>query len=214
MDRPREKLEKYGVERLSDTELMAILIRTGIVGKNVVELSRQIIKTIKKIGLEKLLMNDLLEIKGLGKTKAGQILASLELGKRFLKDKKSALILSPSDVWNEMKDIRDHKKEHFVIFYLDTRNQEIKRDIISIGTLSESLVHPREVFEPAIRHNTAQIIISHNHPSNNPEPSKEDIAVTKRLFDAGQLLGIELLDHVVVASDKYVSLKELGHLSC
>jgi len=212
VDRPREKLEKYGVNRLNDSELMAILIRTGIVGKNVVELSKQILKKIKKLGLEKLEMKDLLEIKGLGKTKAGQILASLEIGRRFLQNKKSELILSPQDVWTEMKDLRDSKKEHFVIFYLDTQNQIIKREIISVGTLNESLIHPREVFEPAVRYSTAQIIMAHNHPSGNLEPSPEDIVVSKRLIDAGNLLGIEVLDHIIVTKDGFKSMKELKML--
>jgi len=212
VDRPREKLEKYGVNKLSDSELMAILIRTGIVGKNVVELSKQILKKIKKLGLEQLEMKDLLEIKGLGKTKAGQILASLEIGRRFLQNKKSELILSPQDVWTEMKDLRDGKKEHFVVFYLDTQNQIIKREIISIGTLNESLIHPREVFEPAIKNLTAQIIIAHNHPSGNLEPSPEDIVVSKRLIDAGNLLGIEVLDHIIVTKDRFKSMKELKML--
>ncbi len=212
VDRPREKLEKYGVNKLSDSELMAILIRTGIVGKNVVELSKQILKKIKKLGLEQLEMKDLLEIKGLGKTKAGQILASLEIGRRFLQNKKSELILSPQDVWTEMKDLRDSKKEHFVVFYLDTQNQIIKREIISIGTLNESLIHPREVFEPAIKNLTAQIIIAHNHPSGNLEPSPEDIVVSKRLIDAGNLLGIEVLDHIIVTKDRFKSMKELKML--
>jgi len=207
VDRPREKLEKYGVNRLSDSELMAILIRTGIVGKNVVELSKQIVRIIKKVGLEKLEMKDLLDIKGLGKTKAGQILASIEIGRRFLKDKKATLILSPRNVWNEMADLRDNKKEYFVIFYLDTQNQLIKREIISVGTLNESLIHPREVFEPAIKCFTAQIIMAHNHPSGNLEPSSEDIAVSKRLIDAGNLLGIEVLDHIIVTKDGFKSMK-------
>ena len=212
VDRPREKLEKYGVNRLSDSELMAILIRTGIVGKNVVELSKQILKKIKKLGLEKMEMKDLLEIKGLGKTKAGQILASLEIGRRFLQNKKSELILSPQDVWNEMKDLRDSKKEHFVIFYLDTQNQIIKREIISVGTLNESLIHPREVFEPAVRYSTAQIIMAHNHPSGNLEPSPEDVAVSRRLIDAENLLGIEVLDHIIITKDGFKSMKELKML--
>ena len=157
-------------------------------------------------------MKDLLEIKGLGKTKAGQILASLEIGRRFLQNKKSELILSPQDVWNEMKDLRDSKKEHFVIFYLDTQNQIIKREIISVGTLNESLIHPREVFEPAVRYSTAQIIMAHNHPSGNLEPSPEDVAVSRRLIDAGNLLGIEVLDHIIITKDGFKSMKELKML--
>lgn len=207
VDRPREKLEKYGVNKLNDNELMAILIRTGIKGKNVVELSKQILKQITKVGIEDLAINDLVRIKGLGKIKAGQILASIELGRRLLKDKKSKLVLSPQDVWHEMKDLRDSKKEHFVIFYLDTQNQITKREIISIGTLNESLIHPREVFEPAIRHTAAQVVVAHNHPSGNLEPSPDDIAVTKRLTEAGNLLGIEVLDHVIVTAGEFKSIK-------
>ena len=208
VDRPREKLEKYGVNRLSDSELMAILIRTGIVGKNVVELSKQILKKIKKLGLEQLEMKDLLEIKGLGKTKAGQILASLEIGRRFLQNKKSELILSPQDVWTEMKDLRDSKKEHFVIFYLDTKNQEITQEIISIGTLNASLVHPREVFEPAVRNLASQIIVAHNHPSGDNTPSQEDLNITQKLVESGKILGIEVIDHVIVSKNDFFSFRD------
>lgn len=212
VDRPREKLAKYGVNRLSDIELMAILIRTGIKGKNVVELSKQILKIIEKNGVDKITMEDLTTVKGLGKTKAGQILASVELGRRLLKGKKSVLILSAQDVWNKMEDLRDSKKEHFVIFYLDMQNQIIEREIISVGTLNESLIHPREVFEPAIAHSAAQVIIAHNHPSGGLDPSQEDLEITNRLAEAGELLGIEILDHVIISKDGFQSLKELKHI--
>jgi len=212
VDRPREKLEKYGVERLSDIEIMAILVRTGIAGKNVIELSRQILKIISKIGVEKIATTDLLQIKGLGKTKTGQIIASIELGRRLLKNKQAALLLSPENVWQEMKDLRESKKEHFIVFYLDTRNQLIKREIISIGTLNASLIHPREVFEPAIKNSTAQIIIAHNHPSGDTEPSAEDIAVSRRLVEAGKILDIEIIDHIIVSKSGWKSLKESGLL--
>jgi DNA repair protein RadC len=130
-----------------------------------------------------------------------------------LKDKKHVLILSPESVWENLKGIRDHKKEHFVVFYLDTRNQEIKRDIVSVGTLNANLAHPREVFEPAIVHNAAQIIVAHNHPSGDTEPSEEDLAITKRLQEASKILGIELLDHVIVSNSGFISLKERGLLA-
>ena len=117
------------------------------------------------------------------------------------------LILSPKDVWENCKDIRDQKKEYFVVFYLDTRNQEIEREVISVGTLNANLVHPREVFEPAIKHSCAQIIVSHNHPSGNPEPSTDDIRMTKRLIEAGNILGIEMIDHVIVTKKAYLSIK-------
>ena len=207
VDRPREKLEKYGPEKLSDSELLAILLRTGTKDCNVIELSKKI---LKKFPGEKLLsasIKDLSEIHGLGKVKAGEIIACLEFGKRILKDKKSTLILSPKDVWENCQDIRDHKKEHFVVFFLDTRNQQIQREVISIGTLNANLVHPREVFEPAIKCSAAQIIVCHNHPSGNPEPSDEDLAITRRLQEAGKILGIEVLDHVIVTKTTYLSIK-------
>ncbi len=212
IDRPREKLEKYGVSKLSDSELLAILLRTGGKGINVVELANKI---LKKFGGKGLPTADLAELKktfGLGTAKACEIVACFELGRRLLNGKKAALLLTPQDVWQELKDIRDLKKEHFVVFYLDTRNQEIKREIISFGTLNANLVHPREVFEPAIKHSAAQIIVAHNHPSGDPEPSDEDIEITKRLVEAGKILGIELLDHVIVSKLSFGSLKERGLL--
>jgi len=206
IDRPREKLEKYGPEKLTSPELLAILLRTGTKDCNVLELSKKILKKFPDQKLLEANIEDLSEIHGLGKVKASEIIACLEFGKRILKDKKSALILSPKDVWENCKDIRDHKKEHFVVFFLDTRNQEIQREIISVGTLNANLVHPREVFEPAIKHTAAQIIVAHNHPSGNPEPSDDDIAITRRLQEAGKILGIEVLDHVIVTKTSYFSI--------
>ncbi|MBU1179736.1 DNA repair protein RadC, partial [Patescibacteria group bacterium] len=116
------------------------------------------------------------------------------------------------DIHNQLRDLHNHKKEHFVVFYLDSRNQEIKRETISIGTLNASLIHPREVFEPAIAHHSAQIIVAHNHPSGDPEPSEDDIEITKRLQEAGKILGIEVTDHIVVAKNGFYSFKEQGIL--
>ncbi|TSC84803.1 MAG: Uncharacterized protein G01um101413_187 [Parcubacteria group bacterium Gr01-1014_13] len=210
IDRPREKLIKYGPEKLSSSELLAILLGTGVKGVNVVELSNKILKKFSGEGLASASFNELKNTFGLGPAKACEITACFELGRRLLKGKKFALLLSPQEVWQELRDLRDLKKEHFVVFYLDTRNQEIKRDIISFGTLNANLVHPREVFEPAILHSAAQIIVAHNHPSDNPEPSEEDIDITKRLVEAGKILGIEVLDHVVVTKSSFSSLKELS----
>ena len=207
VDRPREKLEKYGPEKLTSPELLAILLRTGTKDCNVLELSKKI---LQKFPTEKLLnasIKELSEIHGLGKVKACEIIACLEFGRRILKGKKATLILSPKDVWENCQDIRNHKKEHFVVFFLYTRNQQIQREIISIGTLNANLVHPREVFEPAILHNAAQIIVCHNHPSGNPEPSDEDLAITRRLQEAGKILGIEVLDHVIVTKTTFLSIK-------
>lgn len=210
VERPREKLEKYGPERLSNSELLAILLRTGTKGINVIELSNKILKKFSGDGLVKATVKELKNTFGLGAAKACEITACFELGRRLLQNKQSVLLLSPKDVWDELKGIRDNKKEHFVIFFLDTRNQEIKREIISIGSLNANLVHPREVFEPAVRYSAAQIIVAHNHPSGNTEPSEEDLVITKRLVEAGKILGIEIVDHIIVVKDRFLSFKEKG----
>jgi DNA repair protein RadC len=208
IEQPRERLQKYGQEKLSTAELLAIILRTGPKGSNVMRLAESALLKYKGTSIANAGFLDLRKIKGIGPVKAGELIACFELGRRMLKDKKSILILSPREVWEELKDIRESKKEHFVIFYLDTQNQEIKREIISIGTLNSSLIHPREVFEPAIKHLAAHIIIAHNHPSGSLEPSEQDITVTKRLVDAGRLLGIEVLDHVIVTKTGQCSFKE------
>lgn len=208
IERPREKLEKYGPEKLSNSELLAILLGTGSQGVNVVELANKILKKFSGGGLAKADFKELKNTFGMGSAKACVIMACFELGGRLLKDKKSVLILSPREVFEELKDLRNNKKEQFVVFYLDTRNQEIQREVISIGTVNANLVHPREVFESAIKNNAAQIIVAHNHPSGDTEPSAEDLMITKKLVEAGKILGIEVLDHVIIAKDKWVSLKE------
>lgn len=207
-ERPRERLAHYGPDKLSEAELLAILLRTGVEGMNVIELSRKILKQFPKEKLLNATVEDLKKVFGLGEAKACEIVACLELGRRLLKDKKCELLLSPQDVWESLKEIRGHTKEHFIVFYLDTRNQTIEQEIISVGTLNASLVHPREVFEPAVKHLAAQIIVAHNHPSGNPEPSGDDLALTKRLVEAGKIMGIEVLDHVVVTRAGFKSLKD------
>jgi DNA repair protein RadC len=206
VDLPREKLEKYGNKKLKDFELLAILLGSGIKGLNVLKLSRKVLEKIKKKGLQNITFKDLLEIKGLGKAKALQIIAVIELGNRFIQNEKTE-ILSAKDIWLLCTDIKDSKKEHFSVFYLDAQKRLIERQIISIGTLDTSLVHPREVFEPAIGFHSASIIIAHNHPSGELEPSNEDIEVTKRLKEAGELLGVELDDHVIISSKNFYSFK-------
>ena len=202
-DRPREKMEKYGPERLSDIELLAILLRTGTKDLNVLKLSQKI---LEKFGNERFVdvsINDLKTVHGIGVVKACEILSCFELGRRMLKGKKTSILLSPKDVWERMEDIRGSKKEHFVVFYLDSRNQEIHKEIVSVGTLNESLVHPREVFESAIKNNAASIIIAHNHPSGDLEPSQADIEITRNLIHAGRVLGIKIVSHVVITSTSY-----------
>jgi len=210
VERPREKLMQYGPEKLSNSELLAILLRFGKRGENVIELANKILKRFSKDELPSLTFNDLKDYPGLGPAKACEIIACFELGKRLLKDKKAEIYLEPKEIWEELKDLRDHRKEHFVIFYLDSRNQEIKREIISVGSLNANLVHPREVFEPAVRNLAAQIILAHNHPSGDPEPSEDDLLLTKKLVESGKILGIEVSDHIIVAKDNFFSFKNKG----
>lgn len=209
VDLPREKLEKYGTAKLADHELLAILFGSGIKGLNVIELSKKILKHIRKDGADHVTLENLLKERGLGKAKALQVIALLELGKRLRSEEKQE-ILSAKDAWTLCSDIRNSKREHFVAFYLDTRGTLIDRQVVSVGTLDASLVHPREVFEPAVSLHASSIIVAHNHPSGNLEPSAEDREVTDRLNRAGKILGIRLLDHVIVTKDSFVSMKDRG----
>jgi len=208
VERPREKLMQYGPGKLSNSELLAIVLRSGKKGENVIELANKILKRFSKDELPNLTFNDLKDYPGLGPAKACEIVACFELGKRLLKDKKAEIYLKPREIWEELKDLRDHKKEHFVIFYLDSRNQEIKREIVSVGSLNANLVHPREVFEPAVRNLAAQIILAHNHPSGDPEPSEDDLEITKRLVESGKILGIEVIDHIIITKTGFISFKD------
>jgi DNA repair protein RadC len=203
VERPREKLEKYGPEKLKDAELLAILLRTGTKELDVMKLSQKILRDFQDEKILDATIDELQNIHGLGLAKACEIVACLEFGKRKLKGKKTNILLTPEDVWEAMADIRGSKKEHFVVFYLDSRNQEIKREIISIGTISASLVHPREVFESAIKNNASSIILAHNHPSGDTEPSQDDIEVTKKLIHAGKILDIRVVDHVIVTDKEF-----------
>jgi len=208
IERPREKLIRYGPGKLSNSELIAIILGSGRKGENAIILAKKLLKKFPNNQLSAVSINQLINTSGIGRTKACQMVACFELGKRLLKNKKSQLIMTPKDVWIELKDIRDNKKEHFVVFYLDSRNQLIKKEIVSIGTLNSNLAHPREVFEPAIKNLAGQIIISHNHPSGENQPSDEDAQLTKRLIEAGKILGIEIIDHVIVTSNGYFSFQE------
>lgn len=207
VDLPREKLAKYGSDKLKDYELLALLLGSGIKGLNVLELSKKILKVVEKAGIKNITLDNLLEIKGLGKAKASQVFALFELGKRLNTQNKTE-ILSAQDVWKLSTDICDSKKEHFLAFYLDTQNHLIERQIISIGTLNSSLVHPREVFEPAIALHSASIIIAHNHPSGELNPSEEDKEITERLIESGKILGIEVIDHIILSKSGHLSFQQ------
>lgn len=208
IEQPRERLAKYGAGKLSSAELLAIILRTGPRGSNVLQVAETALRKYQGASLANANLEELKKIKGIGPVKAGELIACFELGRRLLKDQPAALILSPREVWEALKDIRASKKEHFVVFFLDTQNREIKRELISMGTLNSSLIHPREVFEPAVKHLASHIILAHNHPSGSLEPSQEDLDITKRLCDSGRLLGIEILDHVIISAGGYNSFKE------
>ena len=205
-ERPREKMIKYGPDKLTSEELLALVLGSGTKGVNARTLAGRILRKNKE-KINSLTLEDLKNEKGLGKVKAAQVVAVLELGKRLFAGKKNNIILSPENVWERCEDIRSSKKEHFVVFFLDARSQEIKREIISVGTLTASLVHPREVFESAIKANAVSIILAHNHPSGDVEPSEDDIEITKKLIHAGRILNIGVFDHVVVTKDSYISIE-------
>ncbi len=206
---PREKLIEKGVLNLRDFELMAILLRTGTRGKNVLEVSKEILTKFPKKKLLALSFKDLSKIKGIGPGKACLLLSAFELSRRALEveDNSLPVINSAKDAVIQLQEIRNAKKEHFVVLYLNARNQLVYKETISIGTLNASLVHPREVFKPAIEHLAVSIILAHNHPSGELSPSEADIMLTGRLADAGSLLGIEVADHIVVTGSGFVSIK-------
>lgn len=209
-EQPREKLIEKGVENLRDTELMAILLRTGIEGKDVMKVSREILQKFPTKKLLSLDFKNLSKIKGIGPGKACLLLAAFELTKRALEveDNNLPTINSAKDAVAQLQELRTAKKEHFVVLYLNARNQLVHKETVSIGTLNANLVHPREVFKPAIDCLAASIIIAHNHPSGDAEPSDDDLAITKRLQEAGKILGIEVIDHVVVTKNAFRSAKE------
>lgn len=211
IDKPRERLLKYGLSALKNYELIAILLGTGIQGKDVMKLSREIESLLNK-DFETIDLEKLLKVHGLGKAKASQLISAVELSRRYLIKNQNTKITSPNDIYQELKAFKNKQQEYFLALYLDGANHLIDTKVITIGILNQSLVHPREVFSYAIEQRCASIIVAHNHPSGSLEASSEDINVTKRLKESGKILGIELLDHVIFTNDGFVSLKEEGVL--
>jgi DNA repair protein RadC len=207
-ERPREKLLRYGETKLTDAELLAIIFGTGKKGEDVLTLTKNFLKKIDEEKLKELTINEIKNLQNLGKVKAFQLLALLELGRRWFGQQQKKEIIHPKDIWEELWQYREQKKEHFFVYYLDVRNTVIKRELVAIGILNSTLAHPREIFEPAVRHLAAQIILVHNHPSGDATPSEEDLLLTKRLIKAGKILGIEVLDHVIITKDGYFSFAE------
>ena len=211
-ERPREKLLRYGANQLSNSELLAVILRTGTKDENILNLCDKLISHFGGInGLLNPSIEELKGIKGIGEAKATQIMALAELSARFnsFKSGEEYVISFPKDVaFYMMKEMNTYKKEYFKLIMLNTKNIVISVKDVSIGNLNSSIVHPREVFVEAIKMSSASVILCHNHPSGAPTPSKEDIAVTKRLKECGTLLGIEVLDHIIIGRKKYISLKE------
>lgn len=210
IERPREKLIAKGAENLKDSELLAILLRTGTKGKNVIEIASHILSKYSKKRLLQMTYKDLAQISGIDSGKATTLLAAFELAKRALEvnDTNLPVIDSAKDAVAQLSDMRDLKKEHFVVLYLNAKNQLVHKETISMGTLNANLVHPREVFEPALKYSAAQIIAAHNHPSGDPKPSEDDLDLTKRLTGAGKMMGIDVMEHVIVSKNSYFSFKE------
>ncbi|MFK3939009.1 DNA repair protein RadC [Alkalihalobacillus sp. NPDC078783] len=215
-ERPRERLLQVGASVLTNQEIIAILLRTGSKKDSVIDLAGKVLSNFDGLDLLKeATIEELCSIDGIGLAKAVELSAAMELGRRIhtLQTKDRYVIRSPEDVSSlVMEDMRFLKQEHFVCLYLNTKNQVIFRHTVFIGSLNASIVHPREVFKEALRRSSASIICLHNHPSGDPSPSREDIDVTKRLYEAGRVLGIELLDHIIIGDRTFISLKEQGHV--
>lgn len=215
-ERPREKLAQWGASSLREYELLAILLRTGTAQMSALQLAQHLLHKFGGVrGVMHASVQELANIKGMGLAKATQIAAAMELGRRVALSHfhERPQIRSPEDVYQlTYVQLLGERREHFIAVMLDTKNRVLRTETISIGTLDSSLVHPREVYRSVIREGAANWIAVHNHPSGDPTPSPEDIAITRQLKDAGELLGVELLDHLILGDGNYTSLREKGYL--
>lgn len=204
--RPREKLQTKGATALSDLELLMAIIGSGNAQADVTKIARDVRKLLTEKGSE-LIYDDLLTVKSLGPAKATNIMAGFELWRRQFEVTDRPIIDSPESAVEQLSDIRDKKQEYFVCLTLDGANRLIAKRIITIGTLTSSLVHPREVFADAITDRAASIIVAHNHPSGNIEPSDADMSVTERLIESATLLGIKMIDHIIVTMSDFAPIE-------
>lgn len=213
-ERPRERMMLYGASALSHAELLAILLRTGTRHESAVHMAQRLLSGMQGIrGLVDMSLDELTRLKGIGPAKAVQLKAGIELGQRLAKARlpETEVIRSPHVAAELlMEQMRYLQKEHFVCLFLNSKNHIIAQETLSIGSLNATIVHPREVFRAAIKCSSASVICAHNHPSGDPSPSEEDILMTKRLIEAGEIVGIDILDHIVIGDGKFVSLKEQG----
>jgi DNA repair protein RadC len=213
-ERPRERLQKFGPEALSAQELLALVIGRGIPKKSVMNIAQELLVKFGNVkAISQATIEELSQIKGIGLAKAAQIKACFELGRReeLEPELKNFDIKDPEAVIQAIRaSIKDKAKEHFKLILLNPRNKIIGISTISVGTLNASLVHPREVFKDAIMHSAASVVLAHNHPSGDPEPSEDDLKITKKLVDSGKILGIEVLDHIVIGKNIFCSFKERG----
>lgn len=212
-DRPREKLLLRGAHNLTDAELLAILLRTGTKGNSVISMAQEIIN--REVNLAQLASkssSDLIKTSGIGKDKSATLLAAFEISRRILSQNKwfsDKKITSPADIAQIFIPLlRDELKEQFIVVCLNSTNKIIRYEKISLGNLNSSVVHPREIFKVAIQNNSASIILLHNHPSENPEPSNEDISITKKIVEAGKIMDIPVFDHLIIAGNNYTSFVE------
>lgn len=215
-ERPRERLVQFGPEHLSNAELIAIILRTGSANRSAVDLGKELLATYKDLrGIAKASLAELADQTGIGQAKAVQLKAAFELGRRVLTSNPFQLpsIRKPDDAYDLLKaSFQDLDREHFKVVHLNTKNQVLKVETTAVGILSSSPVHPREVFKEAVKMSSAGLILAHNHPSGDPTPSQDDLLLTKRLYEAGEILGIRIIDHLILGDNRYLSLKECGHL--
>ncbi len=211
LERPRERLLNVGKENISDKELISIILKTGLKGKNVNDLSIDLLREYKLSDLKEVSINDLMKIKGIGKTKAIELVAAIELGKRvfFKEENKKVRLDTPKLIWEDSKYLFTGKKqEYFYCYYFDSKQNLIERKLLFIGTLNTSVTHPREIFKEAYKLSASSIICLHNHPSNDVTPSKQDIDFTKKLIETGNIQGIPILDHIIVSDSNFYSFYE------
>jgi len=215
-ERPRERLVKFGEQALSAQELLQVILGRGVAGESVAVTAQKLLTQFGSLQkLAEASIEELSSIKGIGPAKATQIKAVFEIGRRLsvqVPSYKSKELTDPKKAYQLIKNkLKDYTREHFYIIALNSRNHSITE--VSVGSLNASIVHPREVFSEAIKNKAASVIFAHNHPSGDPEPSEDDLEITKRLVKAGQILGIEVIDHIIVAKDKFLSMKEEGILN-